>query len=59
MTCGACKKLIEIELEDAGFGMCIVDEKLQTITIPQECEDDLTKIATAIDNAGGYKLITD
>lgn len=59
MTCGACKKLIEMDLEDAGFGSCTVDEVSQTITIPQDHESDLTKIATVVSTAGDYTLITD
>lgn len=59
ITCGACKKLIDMDLKDAGYGKCAVDEKSHTIIIPQEYVNDLTKIAAAIENAGNYTLITD
>lgn len=57
MTCGACKKLIDMDLEDANFADCSVDEKTHTITIPQSYKQDIEKIRAIVNATGDYEML--
>ncbi len=54
--CEACKKIIEMDLEDAGFEGCTVDLKKEIVIVPQSFENQVNEIATVVSNAGEYEM---
>lgn len=56
ITCNACKKIIEMDLEDAGFSTCVVDVEQKCIEIPDALAQQVKEIADVIHDAGVYTM---
>jgi hypothetical protein len=57
ITCNACKKILEMELHEAGFPKATVSVEEKSIEIPDEYENNLEEIASVIYRAGDYELL--